>query len=152
LLQAITVGRGYGVRVHSFWQDLSQLTLCYPTEWRTVINNCGVKQIFGMTDPFMGHGLDELFQVPMKDLTSLPSRHQLLLRNGKTIRAAKLDYLKDREFIGLFDANPYHGGAWPNVVAPETPLPLSDDVSLSDVAEQSRCEDEDDKQKGASNG
>ena len=35
-LQAMTLGRGYGIRVHSFWQDLSQLMTCYPTEWRTI--------------------------------------------------------------------------------------------------------------------
>ena len=53
LVQAITLGRGYGVRVHSFWQDLSQLMTCSPTEWRTIINNCGVKQAFGQIDAFM---------------------------------------------------------------------------------------------------
>ena len=152
MVQAITLGRGYGVRVHSFWQDLSQLMLCYPTEWRTVINNCGVKQIFGMTDPFMAHGLDELFQVPMKELTSISNKQQWLLRNGVIQKAGKMDYLRDAEFAGLFDANPYHGGSWPRVASPEIPQPPVENVCLRDVAEQSRSENNDDKEKGASYG
>lgn len=125
LVQAITLGRGYGVRVHSFWQDLTQLMLCYPTEWRTIINNCGVKQIFGMSDPFMAQGLDDLFQVHTRDITSLSRMQQWIMRNGKTTQADKLDYLTDPAFAGMFDANPYHGGDWPDIkqLEPEKFLP-----------------------------
>ncbi|HQX50364.1 MAG TPA: type IV secretory system conjugative DNA transfer family protein [Planctomycetaceae bacterium] len=151
LLQAITLGRGYGVRVHSFWQDLSQLMVAYPTEWRTIVNNCGVKQAFGMTDAFMAHGLDELFQVSMKDLISVSPREQWLLLNGRTVRARKLDYLKDRKFAGMFDANPYHGGPWPDVSAPMPELPLNNNMSLRNIAELGRTDSEDNREKGTGN-
>lgn len=115
LVQAITLGRGYGVRVHTFWQDLSQLMTCYPTEWRTIINNCGVKQVFGQTDAFMAAGIDELFQVSIKSLIKMRRHEQLLLRQSETVHATKLDYLRDRMFADMFDSNPYHGGEWPSI-------------------------------------
>jgi hypothetical protein len=88
----------------------------------------------------------------MKELTSLTNKQQWLLRNGVTQKAGKMDYLRDAEFAGLFDANPYHGGSWPNVASPEIPQPPVENVCLRDVAEQSRSEGNDDKEKGASHG
>ncbi len=41
--------RGYGVRIWSFWQDLSQLKGIYPKTWETILNNCRVQQFFGAT-------------------------------------------------------------------------------------------------------
>ncbi|MEM8572741.1 MAG: type IV secretory system conjugative DNA transfer family protein [Pseudomonadota bacterium] len=38
-LSAVTLMRGYGVNVWSFWQDLSQISTLYPTEWKTIHNN-----------------------------------------------------------------------------------------------------------------
>ena len=152
LVQAITLGRGYGVRVHSFWQDLSQLMTCYPTEWRTIINNCGVKQVFGQTDAFMAAGLDELFQVPIKSLTKMRRHEQLLLRHGETVPAIKLDYLKDRMFAGMFDSNPYHGGEWPNIPGLEASSIPSEGLSLKGIAERRRGDNDNDIQKGTNHG
>lgn len=152
LVQAITLGRGYGVRVHSFWQDLSQLLTCYPTEWRTIINNCGVKQVFGQTDAFMAAGLDELFQVSIKSLISMRSKDQLLLRQREIIPATKLDYLTDRMFAGMFDPNPYHGGDWPSVPGLEgAPIP-TEGLSLKGIAERRRGDNDSDLQKGTNHG
>ncbi|MFY7874261.1 MAG: type IV secretory system conjugative DNA transfer family protein, partial [Pirellula sp.] len=146
-LQAMTLGRGYGIRVHSFWQDLSQLMTCYPTEWRTIINNCGVKQTFGLTDTFMAQGLDDLFQLPTSEITRLNRREQLLLLNGKTVRCTKLDYLRDRRFTGMFDDNPYHGGAWPELPAEDAREPR--DISLREIAQRNSNDDENDPESGA---
>ena len=134
LVQAITLGRGYGVRVHTFWQDLSQLMACYPMEWRTIINNCGVKQVFGQTDAFMAQGLDELFQVSIKSLITMRRTEQLLLRLNETVQATKLDYLSDRMFTGMFDPNPYHDGNWPRLVEQEAQLIASESMSLKGIA------------------
>lgn len=150
LVQAITLGRGYGVRVHSFWQDLSQLITCYPTEWRTIINNCGVKQVFGQTDAFMAAGLDELFQMSIKSLTKLRRKDQLLLRHRDVVHASKLDYLKDRMFTGMFDPNPYHGGEWPNIPSLEAASVANQGLSLQGIAERRHGDNDSDRQKGTS--
>ena len=47
LRQAITLLRGYGVRVWSFWQDLSQIQGLYPHTWETILNNSRGQQYFG---------------------------------------------------------------------------------------------------------
>src|SRR5687767_7137009 len=39
LRQAVTLLRGYGLQVFTFWQDLSQLELLYPRDWPTILNN-----------------------------------------------------------------------------------------------------------------
>lgn len=148
-LQAMTLGRGYGVRVHSFWQDLSQLMTCYPSEWKTIINNCGVKQTFGLTDAFMAQGLDELFQLPISELTKLRRNEQIMLINGKTIRCNKLDYLRDSRFVGKFDDNPYHGGAWPVIPDEDERSDETRDLSLRELALRNGSEDDNDPESGA---
>lgn len=47
LRTAITLMRGYGVRVWTFWQDLSQLRRTYPDDWESLLNNCATHQYFG---------------------------------------------------------------------------------------------------------
>lgn len=152
LVQSITLGRGYGVRVHSFWQDLSQLMTCYPTEWRTIINNCGVKQVFGQTDAFMAAGLDELFQVSIKSLISMRKNDQLLLRHRETVQATKLDYLKDRMFAGMFDPNPYHGGTWPSVTELDPPSIPPNTNPLTNTPHPRLCDDGNDFPRGITHG
>ncbi len=151
LMQAITLGRGYGVRVHSFWQDLSQLSHAYPTEWRTMVNNCSVKQTFGLTDPFMAAGLDELFNVSVNDLTRLGRNEQYLARSGEPTKAAKLDYLKDAEFKSMFDANPYHGGDWPKLSHESFCLTETEELSLRAIAQRGRPNDNDALEHGVPN-
>jgi type IV secretion system protein VirD4 len=151
LMQAITLGRGYGIRVHSFWQDLSQLSHAYPTQWRTLVNNCGVKQTFGLTDPFMAAGLDELFNVSVNDLTRLASNEQYLVRSGETVKASKLDYLKDTVFKGMFDTNPYHGGDWPQPTPKTINANETDELSLMAIAQRGRPDDDNNLKKRVPN-
>jgi type IV secretion system protein VirD4 len=111
LVQALTLGRGFGVKVWSFWQDLSQLKHLYPQIWPTLINNCGVKQVFGINDPFMAHGLDELLNIELEEILSLRPDEQFLVLGGSApLRARRLDYLRDPRFEGLSDPNPRYGG------------------------------------------
>ena len=49
---AITLCRSWEVRVWTFWQDLQQLQNCYPTGWKTLLNNCAI-QTFGITKRLM---------------------------------------------------------------------------------------------------
>lgn len=41
---------GYGVRLWSIWQDLSQLKDLYRTRWETFMGNAGLLQFFGLND------------------------------------------------------------------------------------------------------
>ncbi|MCA2668839.1 MAG: type IV secretory system conjugative DNA transfer family protein, partial [Microcystis sp. M045S2] len=47
LESVITLCRGFGLQVWSFWQDLSQIRTNYERSWETMLNNCDVLQIFG---------------------------------------------------------------------------------------------------------
>ena len=53
LRQAMTLLRGYGLQVWPFFQDLSQLQRLYPKDWRTIFNNAGVFQLFGVANHLM---------------------------------------------------------------------------------------------------
>lgn len=41
---------GYGVRIWSIWQDISQLEAIYAKRWETFIGNASVMQCFGLND------------------------------------------------------------------------------------------------------
>ncbi|MEM6414217.1 MAG: type IV secretory system conjugative DNA transfer family protein [Pseudomonadota bacterium] len=41
---------GFGVRIWSIWQDLSQLKDIYKARWETFMGNAGILQFFGMND------------------------------------------------------------------------------------------------------
>jgi len=107
LEQAITLFRGYGLLVWTFWQDLSQLQTLYPNSWKTILNNCGVLQTFGLRNyqaardfcDFLGN-LD-----PMRLLT-LDKRDQVLLgEDGVPQIARRSNYLTDQRFKGLYAVN-----------------------------------------------
>jgi type IV secretion system protein VirD4 len=107
LRQAVTLLRGYGMQVWTFWQDLSQLRQLYKRDWETLVANAAVLQAFGLP----GHGawrgwrtvlgrraplLEDLAEEEM--LVSLPGR-----RCGVYRRA---NYLRDAAFAGRFAPNP----------------------------------------------
>jgi type IV secretion system protein VirD4 len=48
LRQAVTLLRGAGLQVWSFWQDLSQLRQHYPHDWETMLNNAGLIQLLSV--------------------------------------------------------------------------------------------------------
>ena len=41
---------GFGVRLWSIWQDMSQLKDLYPRRWETFMGNAGLLQFFGLND------------------------------------------------------------------------------------------------------
>lgn len=110
LRQAITLLRGYGLQTWSFWQDVSQLQLLYPRDWKTMVNNCKVLQCFG--------ALNQSAAQDMADLTGfgdgstvldLDADEMLLQVAGDQAVVAQLpNYLRDPAFAGSFDANPFH--------------------------------------------
>lgn len=110
LRQAITLLRGYGLQTWSFWQDVSQLQLLYPKDWKTMVNNCRVLQCFG--------ALNQAAAEDMAGLTGfgsgtavldLDADEMLLQVAGDQAVVAQLpNYLTDPAFKGQFDTNPYH--------------------------------------------
>jgi type IV secretion system protein VirD4 len=117
LKQAITLLRGYGVRVALFVQSVAQLRSVWPRDHETVLANCGTWLTFGHGSLTAARQVaDQLGDIGAETLFALPPGHLALHRAGRpTELALKLDYLHDPLFAGRFDANPLHA-------AP--PLPL----------------------------
>jgi type IV secretion system protein VirD4 len=104
----ITLCRGYGVKVWSFWQDLAQIRQLYPQSWATIINNCAILQFFGAKNFKMSQELSELVGVLAKDIRNLPQNEQIIVNNGVPLQAQRFDYLNHIQFKNRFDANPFH--------------------------------------------
>lgn len=110
LHKAITLLRVYGVRVWSFWQDLSQITGLYPGNWQTLLTNCRVQQFFGQgtrlgskqTFEVTGLGSPEFLQ------TLQPGEMVLSVLGDQPVIAQVPNYLKDPPFAGTFDDNPFY--------------------------------------------
>lgn len=113
---AMTLLRGYGLRVWAFFQDLSQLRRLYPDDWQTIINNAGVFQAFGVTNHVMARELaDMLGDIDAFALRALPQDRQVVAKaREQAVVCALPDYLTQKEFKGRFDPNPMYarrGGA-----------------------------------------
>jgi len=110
LRQAITLLRVYGVRVWSFWQDLSQLKGLYPATWQTILTNCRVQQFFGQGTRI---GSQQTFDVTglgsAEFLQTLASGEMVLSVLGdQPVIAQVPNYLTDPPFEGLYDDNPFY--------------------------------------------
>lgn len=104
---AITLLRGSGLTVWTFWQDVHQLEKAYPKSWKTLINNCDVLQTFGVSRPFLARQWADVLDCPASELMNLQPNQQLLTISGTGVqKVTKLDYLTDPEYQGLFDNNP----------------------------------------------
>lgn len=105
----LTLSAGYGVRVHSFWQDLSQLVTHYPTSWKTILNNSAVLQTFGIYNRDMAMQWGHYLQHGPGELRSLHADEQILSIHGhEELRCQRLDYLKMRCYAGLADGNGFY--------------------------------------------
>jgi type IV secretion system protein VirD4 len=109
---AMTLLRGYGLKVWAFFQDLSQLRRLYPDDWQTIVNNAAVFQTFGLTNHVMATETASLVgDVDAFSLRSLARDRQVLAAARARAQVCKLpDYLRDPEFAGRYDANPMFAG------------------------------------------
>ncbi len=105
LRQAVTLLRGYGLQVWSFWQDLSQIRNLYPQDWQTMVNNSGVLQVFGLNNHLMAREWAEVMGVEPAELVALDRAEAGLFAGGEYRRCRRPDYLRDRLFAGQFDDN-----------------------------------------------
>ncbi len=101
--------RGYGMQLQMVFQDTGQLKSIYKEGAHTLLNNCGVWQIFGVKKFNIAKEIGELTGIdPYKILNMAKDEQLLLIDNEVHFPSKKLNYLYDEEFAGLFDPNPYH--------------------------------------------
>lgn len=108
LRQSMTLLRGYGLQVWPFFQDLSQLQRLYPKDWRTIFNNAGVFQLFGVANHLMAkESADLIGDVDADLLRAMAKDRQIIsVSNEKALSARLPDYLRDAPFENLWDPNP----------------------------------------------
>ena len=113
LRQAMTLLRGYGVRVWSFWQDLSQMRNLYPRDWETLLNNCRVQQYFGTTTAVAADAVVEVTGFGPREAVLELNRDEMLLNvaGDEPVVARKPNYRFDAPFQGLFASNPFYAGS-----------------------------------------
>jgi type IV secretion system protein VirD4 len=108
LRKAVTLLRGFGLQVWMFFQDLSQLTHLY-SDSASLLNNCGVVQIFGLGRQMDAHPIESMLGIPVDDLLSMDKTQQVVSFAGsapKTLR--KLNYLHDQTLSLRASPNPYY--------------------------------------------
>lgn len=107
LPQAVSLLRGYGLQLWTFWQDLSQMMKLYPNNWESLVNNAAVLQAFGVP----GHASRHSWRIILGDhdaqlASELHNEEMLVAITGKpTARHTRANYLTDKAFTGRFDAN-----------------------------------------------
>ncbi len=110
LRQSLTLLRGYGLQTWSFWQDVSQLQMLYPLDWRTMVNNCRVVQSFGALNMTAAQEMAEFTGFgDARRVIDLSQDEMILQLAGDEAVVARLpNYRFDPPFAGQFDANPYY--------------------------------------------
>lgn len=107
LPQAVSLLRGYGLQVWTFWQDLSQLIRLYPNNWEALVNNAAVLQVFGVP----GHAARQAWRNVLGELDAqqameLHRDEMLVAIAGKGCgRHTRANYLTNPAFGRRFDAN-----------------------------------------------
>lgn len=129
LITAVTLLRGYGVKVWSFWQDLAQIRAIYGDEAFSLLNNCAIQQFFAPASPHAAAELDAYLAGSYpKPLTSLRDEDVLITRRGqRPSLCRRLDYRRDAMFAGRFDPNPFYKHRTAAADSP-APSPLPDNV------------------------
>ncbi|MCP5368317.1 MAG: type IV secretory system conjugative DNA transfer family protein [Hyphomicrobiales bacterium] len=125
LKQAITLLRGYGVQVWSFWQDLGQLQTLYPRDWTVILNNCKVHQFFGARTWMAAEQIRQVTGLFSADAILTLAHHEMLLSvaGDETVIARLPNYRSDTPFAGMVDENPFYSAAPPPEPAPDQDAP-----------------------------
>lgn len=105
----LTICRGYNTRLWLFFQDLQQILNCYKNEHKTIINNCGIIQVFGINAWNAANDLRQIINVYPDTIRKLQDDRQIVIsENMEYIGCKKIDYLSDPDFNGLWDPNPFY--------------------------------------------
>lgn len=106
---AMTLCRGFGLRCWTFWQDMQQIQDCYPSCWKTIINNAGALQLFGLNTRMMAKEWADVLGCSAEMLLSLKPHEQFLqLQDKGEFISRRLDYLTDPRYSGHFDDNRFY--------------------------------------------
>lgn len=126
LKQAITLLRGFGVRVWTFWQDISQIRNLYPMDWETMFNNCRVQQYFGATTGLAARAVSDISGFrDYNEVMDLESDEMILnIPGDEPVVVAKPNYLRDPVFKGLYDPNPFYGSSASHDTSPLRTRPV----------------------------
>ena len=103
--------RGLGVRVWTFWQDLSQLRKNYKEDWEMLLNNCAAIQLFGAANKRVADDYAQLLGDRDGESLMLMDKDQaVVLHEGekKSQLLRKMDYLEDPMFRNHYDSNRLH--------------------------------------------
>ncbi len=107
LKPAVTLLRGYGIQCWLFFQSLFQLKSEYPNDWRTLLDNMSAVQTFGFNNRLMADDWGNFFGEDPETLMDIEQDEQWVhLPGSKVVRSKRFNYLRDKRFVGMFDANP----------------------------------------------
>ena len=104
-----TYARGKGCEIVTLWQSLAQMQTVLGTHWRTLIENCGTVQAFGL-HPTAVAPLAELLDVPADLLRNMDDQHMAVLNGTGPVEVLpRVDYRTSPYFTALDPApNPYY--------------------------------------------
>jgi type IV secretion system protein VirD4 len=109
ILTASTLLRGYGLQLITAWQDIAQIRSRYKLDYATVLNNAAALVSFGQSHYAAAKEYAELFGIDAADLLKMGMDHAALSIRGEGTRIIRrLNYLRDEQFAGLADPNPYY--------------------------------------------
>jgi type IV secretion system protein VirD4 len=98
--------RAHGVRLWTFWQDLSQLRATYPLDWETLVNNTSALTFMPGTG-LAGRELAAIAGVSATAIGNLALDEQLVCETGMKPRVVRMAcYWKDSRFRGRFEPIP----------------------------------------------
>ncbi len=112
LRAAVTLMRGYGVKVWSFWQDTSQLVRTYPVDWPSFLSNASALQLFGGGAAALQVEFDGYLGFQGRSLADgMSAEDVLVLERGARPRVLlRPNYLVDPALGGLARPNPFYRG------------------------------------------
>jgi type IV secretion system protein VirD4 len=100
LLTAATLMRSWGLTLWCFFQNTAMLQI-YGTQAHTLIDNAGVVQVFGARNMRMAQDFVNIVGgVSAEQIMGLGPDEQLLLIEGKLMRAKQARYYNDKLFQG----------------------------------------------------
>jgi type IV secretion system protein VirD4 len=108
LRPAVTLMRSYGLKTLLVVQDLSQLQAMFPTDARTIVNNCATVLTFGHTGLAMSQDISALLgDVGPEALFEMPFDMLAIRQHGERTRfVRRLDYVTEPDLAGLAAPNP----------------------------------------------
>ena len=112
LRAAVTLMRGFGVKVWSFWQDASQLTRTYPVDWPSFLSNASTLQLFGAGAAPLTSEIDGFLGFQGRRLAAGMATDEVLVmeRAAAPRLLVRPNYLDDPPLAALARPNPFYRG------------------------------------------